>query len=39
VTASKVANGILVVLKNKKIAEISYSGNIFEIITSKAYFS
>jgi len=39
VTASKVTNEILFVLKNKKNAEISYSGNIFEIRKSKAYIS
>jgi hypothetical protein len=39
VTAGKVANEIIFVLKNKKIAEISYNSNIFEVRTSKAYFS
>jgi hypothetical protein len=39
VTVSNVENEILFVLKNKKLAEISYSGNIFGIRESKVYFS
>jgi hypothetical protein len=39
VTASKVTNEIIFVLKNKKNTEILNSGNIFGIRKSKVYFS